>query len=142
MGIIGNMNQYTQFQAANAMEAAATNPGGGAASEGMGMGMGMAMAGTMMNSMNQSMNQNQQQQQQGPPPMPQAVSFFAVVNGAQAGPFDANVLKQMVGMGTFTKETLVWKQGMANWTPAGQVPEMVQVFGAAPPPLPPPTPGV
>ncbi len=141
MGIIGNMNQYTQFQAANAMEAAATNPGGGAASEGMGMGMGMAMAGTMMNSMNQSMNQNQQQPQ-GPPPMPQAVTFFAVVNGAQAGPFDANVLKQMVGMGTFTKETLVWKQGMANWMPAGQVPEMVQVFGAAPPPLPPPTPGM
>jgi len=141
MGIIGNMNQYTQFQAANAMEAAATNPGGGGASEGMGLGMGMAMAGTMMNSMNQSMNQNQQQPQ-GPPPMPQAVSFFAVINGAQAGPFDANVLKQMVGMGTFTKETLVWKQGMANWMPAGQVPEMVQVFGAAPPPLPPPTPGM
>lgn len=144
MGIIGNMNQYTQFQAANAMEAAATNPGGGGASEGMGMGMGFAMAGNMMNAMNQGMNQNQQQPQ-GPPPMPQAVSFFAVVNGAQAGPFDANVLKQMVGMGTFTKETLVWKQGMANWMPAGQVPEMVQVFGAAPPPLPPtppPTPGM
>ncbi len=148
MGIIGNMNQYTQFQAANAMEAAATNPGGGGASEGMGMGMGFAMAGSMMNAMNQGMNPNQQQQQAGgavPPPMPQAVTFFAVVNGAQAGPFDINVLKQMAGMGTLTKETLIWKQGMANWMPAGQVPEMVQVFGAAPPPLPPtppPTPGM
>lgn len=145
MGIIGNMSQYTQFQAANAMEAAATNPGGGGASEGMGMGMGFAMAGNMMNAMNQGMNPNQQQQQQGPPPMPQAISFFAVVNGAQAGPFDLNVLKQMAGMGTFTKQTLIWKQGMANWIPAEQVPEMGQVFGAAPPPLPPtppPTPGM
>ncbi len=148
MGIIGNMNQYTQFQAANAMEAAATNPGGGGASEGMGMGMGFAMAGNMMNAMNTGMNQNQQQPQAAgamPPPMPQAATYFAVVNGAQSGPFDMNVLKQMVGMGTFTKETLIWKDGMANWMSAGQVPEMVQVFGAAPPPLPPtppPTPGV
>jgi membrane protease subunit (stomatin/prohibitin family) len=146
MGIIGNLNQYTQFQAANAMEAAATNPGGGAASEGMGMGMGMAMAGNMMNAMNQSMNQNQQQQQpQGgamPPPMPQAVTFFAVVNGAQAGPFDVNALKQMAMNGQLTKETMVWKQGMANWSAAGQVPELVQVFGATPPPLPPPPPGM
>ena len=40
MGVIGNLNDYTKFQTANAMEAAATNPGGGGASEGMGMGMG------------------------------------------------------------------------------------------------------
>ncbi|MDD3687820.1 MAG: SPFH domain-containing protein [Bacteroidales bacterium] len=145
MGIIGNMNQYTQFQAANAMEAAATNPGGGGASEGMGMGMGFAMAGSMMNAMNQGMNPNQQQQQQAgamPPPMPQAAAFFTAVNGAQAGPFDLNVLRQMVQMGTFTKETLVWKQGMAGWLPAAQVPELFNLFGAVPPPPPPPPPGM
>lgn len=45
MGILGDMNKFTQFQAANAMEAAATAPGGGMAAQGMGMGMGMAMAG-------------------------------------------------------------------------------------------------
>lgn len=139
MGIIGNMSQYTQFQAANAMEAAATNPGGGAASEGMGMGMGFAMAGQMMNSMNPNNHQQQQQVQGGaPPPMPQAASFFTAVNGTQAGPFDINVLSQMVQNGTFSKETLVWKQGMANWMPAGQVPELLNVFGPTPPPMPPP----
>lgn len=144
MGIIGNMNQYTQFQAANAMEAAATNPGGGAASEGMGMGMGFAMAGQMMNAMNSGQQQQQQQQQAGamPPPMPQAAAFFTAVNGAQAGPFDMNVLRQMVQMGTFTKETLVWKQGMAGWLPAAQVPELFNLFGAVPPPPPPPPPGM
>jgi membrane protease subunit (stomatin/prohibitin family) len=148
MGIIGNMNQYTQFQAANAMEAAATNPGGGGASEGMGMGMGFAMAGSMMNAMNQGMNPNQpqqQQQQQGgamPPPMPQAVTFFVAVNGQQSGPFDLNILSQMAQAGNLTKETLVWKQGMANWSPAGQVAELLNVFGATPPPMPPPPPGL
>jgi membrane protease subunit (stomatin/prohibitin family) len=139
MGIIGNMNQYTQFQAANAMEAAATNPGGGGASEGMGMGMGFAMAGSMMNAMNQGMNPNQQQQQ-GPPPMPQGATFFAVVNGQQAGPFDVNVLRQMVTAGSLTKETMVWKQGMPNWMAAGQVQELFSIFGATPPPVPPPPP--
>ncbi|MDD3740650.1 MAG: SPFH domain-containing protein [Bacteroidales bacterium] len=138
MGIIGNMNQYTQFQAANAMEAAATNPGGGGASEGMGMGMGFAMAGSMMNAMNQGMNPNQQQQ--GPPPMPQAAAFFAVVNGQQSGPFDVNGLRQMVTAGSLTKETLVWKQGMPSWMAAGQVQELFSIFGATPPPVPPPPP--
>ncbi len=139
MGIIGNMSQYSQFQAANAMEAAATNPGGGGASEGMGMGMGLAMANTMMTNMNQS-NQQQPQQQGGgtPPPMPPALTFFAVVNGQQAGPYDLNTLKQMAANGSLSKETLVWRDGMANWTAAGQVPEMTQVFGATPPPIPPP----
>ncbi|MDD2385225.1 MAG: SPFH domain-containing protein [Bacteroidales bacterium] len=142
MGIIGNMSQYTQFQAANAMEAAATNPGGGGASEGMGMGMGLAMANTMMTNMNQS-NQQQQPQQQGggaPPPMPPALTYFAVVNGQQSGPYDVNTLKQMAANGSLSKDTLVWRDGMTNWTAAGQVPEMTQVFGATPPPLPPPPP--
>ncbi|MDD2634339.1 MAG: SPFH domain-containing protein [Bacteroidales bacterium] len=141
MGIIGNMGQYTQFQAANAMEAAATNPGGGGASEGMGMGMGLAMANTMMTNMNQS-NQPQQQQQGGgtPPPMPPALTFFVVVNGQQAGPYDLNTLKQMAAKGSLSKESLIWRDGMPNWTAAGQVPEMTQVFAAAPPPIPPPPP--
>ncbi|MDD4216715.1 MAG: SPFH domain-containing protein [Bacteroidales bacterium] len=142
MGIIGNMSQYTQFQAANAMEAAATNPGGGGASEGMGMGMGLAMANTMMTNMNQS-NQQQQPQQQGggaPPPMPPALTYFAVVNGQQSGPYDVNTLKQMAANGSLSKDTLVWRDGMTNWTAAGQVPEMTQVFGATPPPIPPPPP--
>ena len=49
MGVLGNMQQYTQFQAANALEDAANNPGdaGSAISGGMGMGMGFAMANTM-----------------------------------------------------------------------------------------------
>lgn len=44
MGIVGDMNRYTQFQAAQAIEAAANNPGGGGdMSSGMGIGAGLAM---------------------------------------------------------------------------------------------------
>jgi len=148
MGVLGDLNRYTQFQAANAMEAAATNPGGGAAASGMGMGMGFAMAGQMMNAMNPMMNQQQQmyqQPQQGgyqqqqpmaPPPMPAASTFFVAVNGQQSGPFDMNALSSMVANGQLTKDTLVWKQGMPAWAAAGSVQELSSLFGAVPPPMP------
>ena len=42
MGVLGNLNAYTQYQAATAMTDAAKNPGAGGA---MGMGVGMMMAG-------------------------------------------------------------------------------------------------
>lgn len=155
MGILGDMGKYTQFQAANAMEAAATNPGGGAAASGMGMGMGFAMAGQMMNAMNpqqqmyqqqpqQQMYQQPPQQQMAPPPMPTPAAFFVAVNGQQSGPFDMNTLSTMVSNGQLTKDTLVWKAGMPAWTAAGSVPELSAFFGAVPPPMPgvPPVPGV
>ncbi|HEX3045946.1 MAG TPA: SPFH domain-containing protein [Bacillota bacterium] len=51
MGVIGNMQQYTQYQTAEAIRDAAQNPGGNAGT-GMGFGAGMAMGQAMMNSMN------------------------------------------------------------------------------------------
>ena len=47
MNMVGDMRQYTQFQAAQSMPIAAANPGGGAglgAGLGAGMAMGKAMA--------------------------------------------------------------------------------------------------
>jgi membrane protease subunit (stomatin/prohibitin family) len=130
MGIIGNLNQYTQFQAANAMEAAAKNPGGGA-SDGIGMGMGFAMA----NQLSKTMNQNESKPE-GPPPIPGFSPYHVAVGGAQQGPFGGDVLRQMVSQGTLTKESLVWKQSMSGWTKAGEVSELKNFFDSAPPPLP------
>ncbi len=47
-----------------------------------------------------------------------------------------NALKQMAMQNQFTKEVLVWREGMATWTVAGQVPELTPVFGNVPPPIP------
>ncbi|MBN2657149.1 MAG: SPFH domain-containing protein [Spirochaetales bacterium] len=134
MGILGNLNQYTQFQAANAMEAAANNPSG-TASGGIGMGMGFAMANQMGQAMSQQ--QNQGAPAGGPPPVPPSVQYYVAVNGQQTGPFDLNVLSQKAASGELTRETLVWKNGMAAWTAAGSVGELSAVFGQVPPPLPP-----
>ncbi|MBI5540595.1 MAG: SPFH domain-containing protein [Bacteroidia bacterium] len=135
MGIIGDMGKFTQFSAAEAMTAAANNPAGGGAAAGMGMGMGFGMANQMMGAMNQA--QQPQQNAPAPPPMPPALAFHAVINGQQAGPYDLNALKQMVMQNQLTKETLVWRQGMAGWEAAGNVGELIPVFGAVPPPMPP-----
>ncbi|MCP4218201.1 MAG: SPFH domain-containing protein [bacterium] len=161
MGIIGNMNQYMQYQTANSVEAAAENPGGGAANEGMGMGMGFAMANQMAGMFQGNQQQAytpqgfqqpyqspQQQQQQpprqqapgpaGPPPIPRSVKFYAVVNGSQAGPFTTEVLRQMAQQGSFKPDTLVWKEGMAAWSKASTVAETSGLFAPqGPPPVPP-----
>jgi len=132
MGILGNLNQYAQFQAANAMEAAAKNPGG--ANPGIELGMGMAMAQQMGQMFNQ--NQNQQQNQGGPPPIPGAAQYYMAVNGQQQGPYTLQVLQQMIAQGSFTRESTVWKQGMSGWLKAGDVADLQGLFGAAPPPIP------
>lgn len=136
MGIVGNMQQFTQFQAANAIRDAANNPGegGGLASGAMGAGLGFAMG----NQISQAMSNPQAQGHGAPPPLPGSnLQFFAAINGQQAGPFTPAVIQQMAQAGQIGRDTLVWRQGMANWTAAGQVAELAGSFAAVPPPLPP-----
>lgn len=111
------------------------DPGSMMASMAMGGAVGSGMAG-MMGNMMSGMNQ----QQNTPPPAP-SVSYMVANNGQQAGPFTLDQLKQFAASGEFTKQTLVWKQGMDNWQQAGDVQELASVFmGSTPPPPPPPTP--
>ncbi|MCB9946514.1 MAG: SPFH domain-containing protein [Rhodospirillaceae bacterium] len=141
MGVIGDLNRYTQFQAADAIQTAAANPGGLAGAGvgmGVGLGMGQQMAGAMAGPWGQQGQAPQQQSAPAaPPPLPQAVQFFAAIGGQQAGPFDMGALQAKVRSGEINRDTLVWKDGMAGWTAAGQVGELSALFGAVPPPLPP-----
>ena len=108
------------------------NPAGMMTGMMMGGAMGNQMAG-MMNNMGQNMNQ----QQNTPPPPPQ-IQYSVSVNGQTAGPFNWQQLQQMIQNGQLTKNTHVWKQGMAAWEIAGNVQELASLFGAVPPPPPPP----
>ena len=61
MGVAGDLNKYTQYQAAEAMREAANNPnGGGMAGMGVGMGAGAAIGQMFAQSMN-AVNQQQAQ---------------------------------------------------------------------------------
>ena len=133
-----DLNKLAQMKAAKAMEKAAENQSG-TAGAGMGMGMGFAMANQMGQTFTggqQQQAQNQQQAAPTPPPVPPALTFFVVLNGQQAGPYDMNTLKQMASQNQLTKDVLVWRDGMANWSAAGQVPELKNIFGSVPPPIP------
>ncbi|MBS1646436.1 MAG: SPFH domain-containing protein [Bacteroidetes bacterium] len=135
MGIIGNMGAFTQFQAANALTDAAQNPNGGMMGSLMGAGMGMGMGAGMANQMNNAMQQPQTFNPNTPPPVPQAAQYFVAVNGAQTGPFAIQQLQAMVSNGQLSRQTLVWKQGMAAWAAAETEKELSVLFGAVPPPI-------
>jgi hypothetical protein len=137
MGIIGNLGAYSQFQAANAMEAAASNPnGGGLMGAGLGAGMGVGM-------MNQMGNVFQQQSVSSPPvagaipppPLPVSVSYFVAVNGAQTGPFSIAQLQSMAQSGQLNRSSLVWTQGMSAWLAAETQADLASLFAAIPPPI-------
>ena len=117
------------------------NVGGGGnlnpASMMTGMVMGGAMGGQMAGMMN-NMGQQMQNAMNTPPPMPQ-IQYMLAVNGQQTGPFEMQQLQQMVQSGQLTKDTYVWKQGMAQWEAAGNVAELSMLFTSTCTPPPPPT---
>jgi membrane protease subunit (stomatin/prohibitin family) len=129
MGVVGDLGQYTRLQAANALEDAANNPGAAGQGAGllMGMGLGQAAAGAMAGATSPGA---------APPPLPGTAHWFVAVGGQQTGPHPATDLPAKVAEGTLTRDSLVWQEGMAAWTPAGQVPELAALFPAVPPPLP------
>jgi membrane protease subunit (stomatin/prohibitin family) len=71
-----------------------------------------------------------------PPPVP-TVAYHVAVNGQASGPYDISTLAQMVTSGQFTADSLVWKNGMAQWAKAGSVDELKSLFANVMPPIPP-----
>ena len=136
MGALGNLNNFSQYQAANALRDAAQNSGD--AGNMMGMMMGAQMAGGVSNSLFQEQAQAAPAASAAPPPIPGGIKFFVAVNGQQTGPFDMATLQSMVNLGSCTRDTMVWKEGMPAWSAAGSVAELSALFGATPPPIPPP----
>ena len=132
MGIVGNLGAYAQFQAANAMEEAAKNPGGGLAGAGLGAGVGMAIGGQLGN----VFQSNTVQGNDGPPPLPTATPYYAAIDGKQAGPYTADQLSQLITAGTINQQSQVWHKGMSAWAAANTVPELASLFNNMPPPLP------
>lgn len=133
MSIIGDMAKYTQMQLADSLKEGAVNgTGSGVTGDAMGAGIGLAMAQQMAAQMKMGGNS-----QQTPPPIPSDTTYFLAINGAQQGPFTMPQLQQMVQQGTLTPTTLVWTQGMAQWTPAQSVATLASLFrGQTPPPIP------
>ncbi len=131
MGVLGDLNQYTKYQAANALGEAAANPGG-VGGLGAQVAAGAVLGGQMAGALGGV------HAAPSPPPLPSAgPTFYVALDGKQAGPFDLAALSQHAKEGKLTRATLVWRQGMASWVAAESVPELRPVLDVAPPPLPP-----
>lgn len=121
--------------------ATSVNGAGGMNLPGMmtGMAIGGVVGQNIAGAMNGIMNpiQNVANGAQVPPPIP-TVAYHVAINGQAAGPFDLATLTSMAANGTFAKDSLVWKQGMAEWTAAEKMDDLSSVFGIpGMPPIPP-----
>jgi membrane protease subunit (stomatin/prohibitin family) len=133
MGVVGDLSKYTQFQAAEAMRAAASNPGAAGTAIGMMVGSGLGQQASPWGAAAAPATA-------APPPLPQGKPWHVAVNGQQTGPFPEADLARQVQGGQLTAETLVWSPGMAAWQKLGEVAELKDILAAVPPPLPPANP--
>ena len=120
------------------LETAAGNEGnaGNMMGAGMGLGMGVGVGGMFGGQMQQvAKTMVNPQPVQTPPPLIMT-PYYVYLNGSQQGPFDANTLKSLADTHVLTPDTLVWKQGMAQWGKAIDQPDLQPFFAAGPPPPP------
>jgi hypothetical protein len=66
--------------------------------------------------------------------------YYYSVNGTQYGPVNIHQLGGLAKNGQITIYTSIWREGLAAWTPAGQLPELRTIFASAPGSIPPPPP--
>lgn len=132
MGLVGDLNAYSQFSAAEAMTAAANNPAGGGMAAGLGAGLGMAM----MNQGPWGRPAPTRAAAPTPPPPPVEHVWHIAENGATKGPFSKASLGRMARDGTLTRKTHVWTAGQDGWIIAEDVQELAQLFTILPPPPP------
>lgn len=133
-----NFTVHQRNQQADVLKTAAENLGsmsnvGGGSMNAAGMMTGMMIGGAMGNQMGNMMNNINQT----PPPVP-TVTYHIALNGQQGGTFSLQQLQDLAKNGQFTKGHHIWKEGMAAWDFASNIPELSQVFAVVPPPPPPP----
>jgi membrane protease subunit (stomatin/prohibitin family) len=137
MGVIGDLGEYMQFQAAEALG----REGGGAA-DAMQAGLGAAM-GLQMGNMAAAGPWGAQPARaaaapatMAPPPPPVEHVWHTAEGGATKGPFSKARMARMAADGDLKRETYVWTAGQDGWLKAEDVMELAQLFTILPPPPP------
>lgn len=118
MGVVGDLNKYMQFNAAEGL--AQPNSAMGA-TMGAAMGAGMAAVASPWGA---------------PPPLtPPQKAWHLAVNGETKGPYTEAELVQMVGTGALTSASSVWTAGQDGWKTVAET-ELSRLIASVPPPPP------
>jgi membrane protease subunit (stomatin/prohibitin family) len=128
MNVLGNLQAYTQFQAANAVEASAKNPGGG--NPALDLGVGLAMGQQIVTAMQGGTAAPATAPPSATPPPPPQAQWFISRGGENLGPFTAD---QLIANG-LTAQAYVWRAGMSDWQLATTLPELSRLLPPPPPP--------
>jgi uncharacterized protein (TIGR00266 family) len=64
--------------------------------------------------------------------------WYLAIDGQQVGPLPESEVVNRLRIGEISRTTLVFSQGMTNWTPLGEVPQLAGAVSGAPPMPPPP----
>jgi membrane protease subunit (stomatin/prohibitin family) len=139
---IAGKDVYQMDRSFNVMDKAAQNQGtlGNIMGAGIGLGLGFGLGnqmGNITNQMNNSQNQQSQSHQTPPPPPNQTNQYFVLINNQQNGPFSIESIKILIGQGQVNKESMVWKEGMAEWGNIMEQNDLKSFFLSVPPPPPP-----
>jgi len=137
LNIVGK-DIYQFDKSMDVLKTAAGNEGSGSSimQTGMGLGMGLNLGNQIGQQFGNMVTQVPTAQQTMPPPLSiPKVEYFVAIEGKQAGPFNTESLRTMSANGTFKRDNLVWKQGMASWQAASEVTELNEIFNSSMPPL-------
>ena len=136
MGVIGNLNEYMQFQAA---EALGRDGGAGATLQaGLGAGLGMQIGqAAAVTAGPWGAHAAPRAAATAPPPPPVEHVWHVAKNGATTGPFSKAQLGRMAASGELARDSYVWTAGQDGWMKAEDVTELAQLFTILPPPPPP-----
>jgi membrane protease subunit (stomatin/prohibitin family) len=141
MGLIGDMGAFTQFQAANAIETAAGQPGGAGGNPMLNAGMGMAMGNVMGHQMMGAQQrggqhfQGNQPMPATPPPPPGPTRLHYNGSAGQAQLLPAEIAARVAADRSGTHH--VWSPGWPGWKSWNEVPE---IANQVPPQMAPPPP--
>lgn len=103
------------------------------AQAGLGIGMGAAMAKILSKLYDEPTAETDRKDMDSPPPIGR---YFINFNKKQTGPFSYDELEKLIMNRNVTQETLIWRKGLSNYTAAGEVDELIEVFSEIPPPIP------
>ena len=68
-----------------------------------------------------------------PPPLP-TIAYYIAINGKSSGPYDINIISQLITAQHLLGDTLVWRNGMDTWRPASSIEELKTYFSNLVPP--------